>query len=96
MPRRRQAVIRKELILAFSDQALSIRQVSEKAGVDWYTAERQLAQLKGRDLVEEVFSHRLLRLFRLTQLGKETASALQQPGHKQSDELATLIRRFFT
>lgn len=93
MARRRQADIRKALLLAFTEQALSIRQISEKSAVDWYTTERQLNQLKGRELVEEVFSHRLLRLFRLTQQGRDVVTALQQPGKKQSAEVAALLRR---
>mgnify|MGYP000122183667 CR=1 FL=1 len=48
-----------------------IRWIAQSADTNWFTAERHLNFLKGRGLVEETFSFRTLRLFRLTGAGAD-------------------------
>ena len=68
--------IRKLILLAFEDR-ISINEISKKTGIDWFTVERQLIYFKGMGLADEVFSHRWLRLFALTGLGKEITSSVK-------------------
>ena len=76
------------ILKSFGNNVLSIREISTKTGIDWYTVERQLTVMKGRELVEEVFTHRMLRLFRITELGKKVMKKLS----KTNRSIFTIMR----
>ena len=78
-----------ELLKKLNQHTVSIRQISEKTGIDWYTVERHLNYLKGRDLVREVFRHRMLRLFQISDLGKDVMQSMEQ---KRKSKKITLER----
>ena len=73
LKRRTHKELRKKILTSVvkSPIDLSIKQISDKTGIDWYTVERQLTFMKGLELVSETFRHRLLRLFKVTELGKQ-------------------------
>jgi predicted transcriptional regulator len=69
---------------------MPIREIAIKSKIDWYSTERHLNYLKGRELVNEVFRHKLLRLFQLTNLGKDVVSGLK---NKKNAEIQKIIKR---
>jgi predicted transcriptional regulator len=96
MPKRRTLKeIRKRILGSVHTGSQSIREISRTAGVDWYTVERQLTYLKGLGLVREVFRHKLLRLFTLTELGEEAAGHLgaQRSGKDKPHHNLAYIKR---
>lgn len=78
MVRRTNKELRTRILASFTDKPMPIREIAKKAKVDWYSTERHLTYLKGRDMVKEVFSHRLLRLFHITELGKQVVEELNK------------------
>ena len=71
MARRTHKILRRIILSHITYQPISINELSDKTKIDWYTVERQLNYLKGRELVAEAFRHRQLRLFKITELGKD-------------------------
>jgi predicted transcriptional regulator len=90
MVRRTNKELRIRILCSFSNQPRPIREIAHKSKVDWYATERHLNYLKGRELVTEVFRHKLLRLFQLTNLGKDVVSGLK---NKKNAEIQKIIKR---
>ena len=91
MFRRSNRKLRILILTSFQNQTLPIREISNRAGIDWYSTERHLTYLKGRDIVKEVFRHRLLRLFELTELGEDIVKAIKQ--HSKDKAIQKIIKR---
>lgn len=92
--RRTHAEIRWLILSHLSDEPLAIREIALASGTDWYTTERHLNYMKGRGLVEEVFRHKLLRLFRITTLGKELLFVIQNKKESKNRVVHALQRSF--
>jgi len=72
--KRTYSVIRKKLLKTLDKQQLSINEISKKSGVNWRTCNNHLIILIGLELVEEVFSSKYVKIFKITNKGKEELS----------------------
>ncbi len=70
-PKRTFAALRNLILLAMEGQKKTINQISNDSGVNWKTVEKHLTYLIGKRLVEEVFSSEYVRIFNLTEQGKD-------------------------
>ena len=48
----------------------TINEISENAKINWNSTSHQLILLKGQDYVNEIFSHKRLRVFEITDKGR--------------------------
>lgn len=92
MVRRTNKELRTRILTSFNNQPMPIREIAKKSKIDWYATERHLNYLKGRELVTEVFRHKLLRLFQLTELGKEVIVGLKNK-KRGSQDVEKIIKR---
>lgn len=93
MVRRTHKEIRIRILSSLSDEPLPIRVIAQKSKVDWYSTERHLNYLKGREVVTEVFRHKLLRLFTLTPFGQQIAMELKKrPSIKNQSDKQQLVK----
>ena len=59
------------LILRSLDRSTrTINEISYRAKINWNSTSHQLILLKGQDYVKEIFSHRRLRVFEITDKGR--------------------------
>jgi len=91
MVRRTNRELRTLILNSFQNQSLPIREIAKRAGIDWYSTERHLTYLKGRDMVKEVFTHKLLRLFEITELGNSIVEELKKK--RQDKKIRRIINR---
>ncbi len=68
--KRKFGVLQRLILASLSKRPLTINEISESSGINWNTTSRQLILLKGHDCVKEIFSHKRLRLFEITEKGK--------------------------
>jgi predicted transcriptional regulator len=96
MQRRTNRIIRSLILKIVNSNPQPIREIAKKSGIDWYSTERHLTYLKGRGIVKEVFTHRLLRLFQLTELGIQVVSELQNSKKEINGriEIQKIIKRY--
>lgn len=78
--------IRKLILLNLAGGKLTINQLANKTGINWKTVEKHLTYLIGKKYVDEIFSSEYVRIFELTELGKNVASEIQK------DKLSNVIR----
>ena len=64
--------IRESIIKAINGKQKTINEISRISKVNWKTVQRHLTYLKGSGLIIEVFSSRYVRIFEITEKGKET------------------------
>lgn len=62
-----QALILKSL----KNRPLTLNEIASESGINWNSTARQIILLKGKDCVKEIFSHRRLRIFEITEKGKK-------------------------
>lgn len=53
----------------------TLNELSKTSGINWKTCDNHLIWLVGMEWVEEVFSSRYVRIFKITEKGKERLSA---------------------
>ena len=70
-PKRTFKAIRTSIMSALSHGQQTINQVAAKTGINWRTVELHLNYLSGRGLTKEIFSSQYVRIFILTEKGKE-------------------------
>ncbi len=63
--------IRNSIMFSLASGQKTINQISNEAGINWKTVERHLIYLNGKGWVKEVFSSAYVRIYELTDLGKE-------------------------
>ena len=63
--------LQKAILKSLKNQNLTINEISAKSKVSWNSTSHQLILLKGHEYVKEVFRHRRLRIFEITEKGKE-------------------------
>ena len=69
--KRRFKELQKSILTSLRNSTLTINEISSKSSVNWNSTAHQLILLKGRDYVKEIFSHKRLRIFEITEKGKE-------------------------
>ena len=62
--------IRYIILSAFKDKQLTAYEISKITGIYWPTVRNHLIYLKGTDMIKEVFRHNRLKVFGLTEEGK--------------------------
>jgi predicted transcriptional regulator len=67
------ATLQFTLLTTLKKGPMSVHDIAKKSGINWNTTKRQLIHLKGQDLVREVFSHPRLRIYEITEKGKQVA-----------------------
>ncbi|MBW2980613.1 ArsR family transcriptional regulator [Candidatus Woesearchaeota archaeon] len=63
--------IRKDILKSLSNGQETINHISNETDINWKTVENHLIYLIGRGLVSEVFSSDYVRIFELTEEGKD-------------------------
>jgi len=63
--------IRKDILKSLSNGQNTINHISNETNINWKTVENHLIYLIGRGLVNEVFSSEYVRIFELTEEGKD-------------------------
>ena len=63
--------IRKDILKSLSAGQNTINHISNETDINWKTVENHLIYLIGRGLVNEVFSSEYVRIFELTEEGKD-------------------------
>ncbi len=69
--------IRNKILLILSTQK-TLNQIATETEINWRTVNNHLTYLKGMDIVKEVFSSPYVRIFELTEKGKEIANKLDE------------------
>ncbi|MBI2574693.1 hypothetical protein HYV82_02295 [Candidatus Woesearchaeota archaeon] len=64
-------IIRTAILNSLSGSQQTINQIAVKTGINWRTVELHLTYLAGRGLVREIFSSQYVRIFALTEHGRE-------------------------
>ncbi len=62
------------ILKSLKNRPLTINEISEKSGINWNSTSHQLILLKGHEYVKEIFRHKRLRLFEITNTGKKVIS----------------------
>ncbi|MBW2984419.1 ArsR family transcriptional regulator [Candidatus Woesearchaeota archaeon] len=63
--------IRRDILKFLSNGQNTINHISNETGINWKTVENHLIYLIGRGLANEVFSSEYVRIFELTEEGKD-------------------------
>ncbi len=63
--------IRKDILKTLSVGQNTINHISSQTGINWKTVDNHLVYLIGRGLVNEVFSSEYVRIFELTEDGRD-------------------------
>lgn len=71
-------VLRERLLVVLNQKRKTINQIANDSGINWKTVEKHLTYFVGKGLVEEVFSSEYVRIFELTQKGKELAKTIEE------------------
>ena len=58
------------ILKSLKNNPLTINEISERSGVNWNSTSHQLILLKGHEYVKEIFRHKRLRLFEITDEGE--------------------------
>ncbi|MBD3163852.1 hypothetical protein GF323_01520 [Candidatus Woesearchaeota archaeon] len=66
--------LQKLILKSLRKGPLTINEISSKSGINWNSTNHQLVLLKGNDYAKEIFRHKRLRLFRITERGKKVIS----------------------
>ena len=69
--KRTNLVIRRAILFCLSSGQHTINQIAIKTSINWKTVELHLTYLIGKGLVSEIFSSQYLRIFELSDKGKE-------------------------
>lgn len=64
-------IIRNLILLSLASGQKTINHISDETDVNWKTVERHLTYLIGKGWVREAFSSAYVRIFELTERGKE-------------------------
>ncbi len=72
------AEIRNKLLLTLAKGKNTLNNLAKKAGINWKTTDNHLTYLMGKKLVEEVFSSAYVRIFDLTEQGRELVKHLKE------------------
>lgn len=70
--------IREILLRTLSKGKNTLNNLAKEAGVNWRTTDKHLIYLKGKGFVVEVFTSAYVRIFELTEKGKEEARKYEQ------------------
>lgn len=62
--------IRKSILLALSKGQLTVNEIAKQSEINWKTVNNHLIYLTGRGFVKEVFSSSYVRIYELTEQGK--------------------------
>ncbi|MBI3027815.1 ArsR family transcriptional regulator [Candidatus Woesearchaeota archaeon] len=63
--------IRNSILMSLASGQKTINQISSETGINWKTVERHLIYLNGKGWVHEVLSSSFVRVFELTDFGKD-------------------------
>lgn len=72
--------LRNEIVITLAKGRMTINQIALDSGINWKTVEKHLTYLIGKKLVEEIFSSEYIRVFELTEKGKEGVEELRKEG----------------
>ena len=67
--KRRFVVLQEILLSSLKNSPLTINELAYKSNINWNTTSNQLVLLKGHDLVDEIFTHKRLRIFKISDKG---------------------------
>jgi predicted transcriptional regulator len=68
--KRRFKDLQRLILRTLAKSTKTINEISESAKINWNSTSRQLILLKGHELVREIFSHKRLRVFEITDKGR--------------------------
>ena len=72
--KRRYSELRGILLNSLKNGEKTINELSKTSGINWKTCDNHLIWLVGMEWVEEVFSSRYVRIFKITEKGREELS----------------------
>lgn len=72
--------IREIILVTLAKGKNTLNNLAKEAGVNWRTTDNHLNWMKGKGLVAEVFTSEYVRIFDLTEKGREEAKKLEQHG----------------
>ena len=72
--------LRNEIIISLSKGKMTINQLALDSGINWKTVEKHLTHLIGKKLVDEIFSSEYVRVFELTDKGREQVEEIKKEG----------------
>lgn len=72
--------LRNEIIVSLSKGKMTINQLALDSGINWKTVEKHLTHLIGKKLVAEIFSSEYVRVFELSDKGREYFENIKKEG----------------
>jgi|SRR3989344_2689139 len=85
-PKRTFKQIRNRILLSLDKGRMTINQIGHSSSINWKTVEKHLTYLIGKKHVEEIFSSEYVRIFELTDRGKQSVERLK------NEEVSKIIR----
>ncbi len=76
-------VIRDIILLTVGNDKKTINQISTDSGVNWRTVEKHLTYLIGKKLAAEIFSSEYVRIFELTNAGRNYTSNIKRENYNK-------------
>jgi predicted transcriptional regulator len=70
--KRRFKELQKLILKSLKNKPHTINEISSLSGINWNSTSNQLVLLKGNEYVKEIFSHKRLRIFEITEKGRKT------------------------
>ena len=77
-PKRTFEVIRDLILVTINLDKKTINQISSESGINWRTVEKHLTYLLGKKFVAEIFSSEYVRIFELTEYGRNQLQELKK------------------
>lgn len=72
--------LRNEIVISLSKGKMTINQLALDSGINWKTVEKHLTHLIGKKLVAEIFSSEYVRVFELSDRGREHVEEIKKEG----------------
>lgn len=78
MKKRTFVELRERILTNLLSGQKTVNQISSETEINWKTVDNHLTYLMGKGMVRSVFSSRYVKIFELTEQGKERAQASQK------------------
>ena len=86
-------LLRLFILKSLSTGTKSINQIAKEHGMNWKTVELHLTHLVGKGYAREVFNSQYVRLFVLTEHGKNYFAEAQNPIAHPEENLEVMLRK---
>ena len=76
-PKKKFTEIRKIILESLKTGQRTVNKIASETGINWKTVDNHIIHLIGRGFVKEVFISPYVKIYEITERGKETANAKQ-------------------